>query len=79
MSIVCFIPQGLNFASLQKDDPATLNEKIRVFEEKEKQRVRNALEEHDTKYARKLRELKEKNATAIRELEEIHVSFSFFR
>ncbi|CAG9538545.1 unnamed protein product [Cercopithifilaria johnstoni] len=58
--------------SCQKDDPATLNEKIRAFEEKEKQRIRNALEEHDTKYARKLRELKEKNATAIRELEEIH-------
>ncbi|EFO23750.2 hypothetical protein LOAG_04738 [Loa loa] len=58
--------------SCQKNDPATLNEKIRAFEEKEKQRVRNALEEHDTKYARKLRELKEKNATAIRELEEIH-------
>ncbi|MCP9258669.1 STE20-like serine/threonine-protein kinase [Dirofilaria immitis] len=46
--------------SCQKDDPATLNEKIRAFEEKEKQRVRNALEEHDSKYARKLRELKEK-------------------
>ncbi|VIO90566.1 Protein kinase domain containing protein [Brugia malayi] len=58
--------------SCQKDDPTTLNEKIRAFEEKEKQRVRIALEEHDTKYARKLRELKEKNATAIRELEEIH-------
>uniref|UniRef100_A0A158Q818 Protein kinase domain-containing protein n=1 Tax=Elaeophora elaphi TaxID=1147741 RepID=A0A158Q818_9BILA len=58
--------------SCQRDDPAMLNEKIRAFEEKEKQRVRNALEEHDTKYARKLRELKEKNATAIRELEEIH-------
>ncbi|VDK73846.1 unnamed protein product [Litomosoides sigmodontis] len=58
--------------SCQKDDPATLNEKIRAFEEKEKQRVRNALEEHDTKYARKLRELKEKNAAAVRELEEIH-------
>ncbi|VBB29056.1 unnamed protein product [Acanthocheilonema viteae] len=58
--------------SCQRDDSATLNEKIRAFEEKEKQRVRNALEEHDTKYARKLRELKEKNATAIRELEEIH-------
>ncbi|KAM3724492.1 Serine/threonine-protein kinase [Dirofilaria immitis] len=58
--------------SCQKDDPATLNEKIRAFEEKEKQRVRNALEEHDSKYARKLRELKEKNAIAMRELEEIH-------
>uniref|UniRef100_A0A1I8EZ41 Protein kinase domain-containing protein n=1 Tax=Wuchereria bancrofti TaxID=6293 RepID=A0A1I8EZ41_WUCBA len=58
--------------SCQNDDPTTLNEKIRAFEEKEKQRVRIALEEHDTKYARKLRELKEKNATAIRELEEIH-------
>ncbi|VDK87157.1 unnamed protein product, partial [Onchocerca ochengi] len=50
--------------SCQKDDPTTLNEKIRAFEEKEKQRVRNALEEHDNKYARKLKELKEKNATA---------------
>uniref|UniRef100_A0A158RCI0 TPH domain-containing protein n=1 Tax=Thelazia callipaeda TaxID=103827 RepID=A0A158RCI0_THECL len=58
--------------SCQNDDPATLNDKIRAFEEKEKHRVRNALEEHDSKYARKLKELREKNATAMKELEEIH-------
>lgn len=46
---------------------------MRAFEEKEKMRVRNALEEHDTKSARRMREMREKNAIAIKELEEIHV------
>lgn len=63
-----------NVSFSQGDDPATLNEKMRAFEEKEKLRVRNALDEHDCKYARRLKELREKNAAAVRELEEIHVS-----
>lgn len=48
---------------------------MRAFEEKEKARVRNAIEDHEAKAARKLRELREKNAAALKELEEIHVIY----
>ncbi|VDN55924.1 unnamed protein product [Dracunculus medinensis] len=58
--------------SCQGEDSAALNEKLRAFEEKEKARVRNAIEDHEAKAARKLRELREKNAAALKELEEIH-------
>uniref|UniRef100_A0A0N5AZN8 TPH domain-containing protein n=1 Tax=Syphacia muris TaxID=451379 RepID=A0A0N5AZN8_9BILA len=56
----------------QGDDMSTISEKLRAFEEKEKVRIRKAIEDHDVKVARKLRELKEKNAQQIKELEDIH-------
>ena len=56
----------------------TIYKKLQAFEEKEKVRVQNAIEDHEAKVTRKLRELKEKNAQQIKELEEIHVIVAVF-
>ncbi|VDK17288.1 unnamed protein product [Anisakis simplex] len=58
--------------SCQGEDSSIINEKMRAFEEKEKMRVKNAMNDHELKAERKLRELRAKNQAAIKELEELH-------
>ncbi|KAL7075187.1 hypothetical protein ACQ4LE_006133 [Meloidogyne hapla] len=62
--------------SLEVDLPGESSEtwtaKIKVFEEKEKQRIRLKMDEYDLKCKRKLAQLVENNQNILRELEEIH-------
>ncbi|KAL6723444.1 hypothetical protein Aduo_018454 [Ancylostoma duodenale] len=51
--------------------PAEMSEKLRRFDEHENMRIRNALEEHDLKSARKIAQLKEKHQQAMNELDEM--------
>ncbi|CAJ0571862.1 unnamed protein product, partial [Mesorhabditis spiculigera] len=57
--------------NLQTDSQAELQERMRRFEEAEKQRVNNACKEYDMKSARKIQEKKEIHAAEMRELEEV--------
>ncbi|KAL3087355.1 hypothetical protein niasHT_026877 [Heterodera trifolii] len=61
--------------SLEVDLPGesdTWTAKVRMFEEREKQRMRLKMEEYDQKCKRKLAQLVERNQEVMRELEEIH-------
>nr|CAD2209177.1 unnamed protein product [Meloidogyne enterolobii] len=62
--------------SLEVDLPGESSEtwtaKIKIFEEKEKQRIRLKMDEYDLKCKRKLAQLVENNQNVLRELEEIH-------
>ncbi|ETN77298.1 hypothetical protein NECAME_03198 [Necator americanus] len=57
--------------SMQTMTPAEMSEKLRRFDEHENMRIRNALEEHDLKSARKIAQLKEKHQQAMNELDEM--------
>ncbi|KJH44125.1 hypothetical protein DICVIV_09842 [Dictyocaulus viviparus] len=51
--------------------PAEMSEKLRRFDEHENMRIRNALEEHDMKSAKKIAQMKERHQQAINELDEM--------
>ncbi|KHJ96309.1 hypothetical protein OESDEN_03729 [Oesophagostomum dentatum] len=57
--------------NMQTMTAAEMNEKLRRFDEQENARIRNALEEHDLKSARKINQLKEKHQQAMNELDEM--------
>ncbi|PIO77752.1 kinase domain protein, partial [Teladorsagia circumcincta] len=57
--------------SMQSMTPAEMSEKLRRFDEQENMRIRNALEEHDMKSARKIAQLKEKHQFSMNELDEM--------
>ncbi|VDM75799.1 unnamed protein product [Strongylus vulgaris] len=57
--------------SMQSMTPAEMAEKLRRFDEHENMRIRNALEEHDLKSAKKIAQLKEKHQQAMNELDEM--------
>ncbi|KAK5976879.1 Protein kinase domain-containing protein [Trichostrongylus colubriformis] len=57
--------------SMQSMTPAEMSEKLRRFDEQENMRIKNALEEHDLKSARKIAQLKEKHQLAMNELDEM--------
>ncbi len=50
-----------------------LNDRLRRFDEQEKQRVKHAMAEHEEKSKRRLRSLREKSLATIKELEQIQV------
>ena len=54
----------------------TWTAKIKAFEEKEKERIRQKMNEYDLKCKRKLAQLVENNQNVLRELEEIQVKFN---
>uniref|UniRef100_A0A914UQD7 STE20-like serine/threonine-protein kinase n=1 Tax=Plectus sambesii TaxID=2011161 RepID=A0A914UQD7_9BILA len=57
--------------SMQIENSSELADKMRRFEEQEKQRVRRALMEHDVKSKRRLQALIDSNSAGIKELEHI--------
>jgi hypothetical protein len=56
------------------ENSVELAERMRRFDETEKQRVRHAMEEYEIKSKRRLTMMRDKNAATVKELEEIQVS-----
>lgn len=57
--------------SMQSMTPTEMSEKLRHFDEHENMRIRNALDEHDLKSAKKIAQMKEKHQLSMNELDEM--------